>query len=284
MNKPDPRLLDPKLLRRRFDRAAAKFAEADFVHRNTEDGLFERMLPMQIEPKNIVDVGCGGGRSARRLAKRFKGARVVGLDQSGEMLRVSRSSRRWPSRVREVQGDAARLPFANGAVDLVFANLLMPWLNDVPAFFGEVARVLRKDGLFIFSSLGPSTLAELRAAWTDDSPHVLAFADMHNIGDASVQAGLRDPVLDVDALNISYRDADSLFRDLTASGARNSLAARWPALTGRRRFAQFRESLQQNGPLELGLELVFGHAWGGGPPPKAGEFTVAAAGIGRRRR
>jgi malonyl-CoA O-methyltransferase len=84
-----------------------------------------------------------------------------------------------------------------------------------------------------------------------------------------VRAGLSDPVLDTDFLNVSYRDTKSLFRDLTQLGARNSLAGRSRSLTGKQRFQAMEGQLNdqfKDGLLELRLEVVYGHAWGGGPP------------------
>ena len=197
--------------------------------------------------------------------------------------------RGWFSGIRDVQGDATRLPFVAGSFDLVFANMLLPWITQLPDCLAEVARVLRKDGLFMFSTLGPSSLIELREAWAkiDRDAHINRFADMHDIGDAMVRSGLGDPVLDVDNLEVTYSNAEALFADLTAAGARNSLQSRSRFLTGKGRFLKFRELLQGNGNdplLRLNLELVFGHAWGGGPPGPPGEYRLSPSDIGRRRR
>jgi len=110
---------------------------------------------------------------------------------------------------------------------------------------------------------------------------------MHDIGDTLVRSGLREPVLDVDYLTVTYRTVDDLFADLTRSGSRNCLAGRQRALTGRGRFEAVKQVLSGNGgeavpPLRL--ELVFGHAWGGGPRPTPGEFRLDPSRIGRRRR
>ncbi len=179
------------------------------------------------------------------------------------------------------------LPIRSGSIDLVFANLLLPWIDDLGSFLAEVARVLRKDGLFMFSSLGPDSLAELRDAWRaiDDVEHVNSFTDMHNVGDALMQAGLREPVVDVEHLTVTYGSVKSLFSDLTDAGARNCLQGRARGLTGKARFAALRESLEtrfDNGTLAVSLELVFGHAWGGGARGQAGEFRLAPESIGRR--
>lgn len=280
--------LDSDDVRRRFDRAARRFDEADFVHRQAAAGLFERMSPMLLNVQRILDAGAAAGQASRALAAKFKTSRVISLDLSLEMLRQARNSHRRFSRIAELQANATRLPLVAGSIDLVFANMLLPWSDDIPALFGEIGRVLRKDGLFVFSSLGPDSLQELRQAWqaVDPHEHVNSFVDMHDLGDALVHAGFREPVLDVDYLTVVYRNCNALFRDLTASGARNSLRRRRPTLTGKGRFNDMRARLEQkfrDGALPLRLELVFGHAWGGGAQYPAGEYHLDVSEIRRRR-
>jgi malonyl-CoA O-methyltransferase len=188
-----------------------------------------------------------------------------------------------------LQGDARRLPLQTGCADLIVANMLLPWIDDLPGCLAEIARVLRKDGVFVFSSLGPDSLSEIRKAWStvDQEVHVNPYPDMHDIGDAMVRAGLRDPVLDVDAMSVSYEDTASMYRDLTHCGARNCLEQRRHTLTGKRRFQAMENALRGNfadGRLTFGLELVYGHAWSGGPPQEPGEFRLDPATIGRRQR
>lgn len=276
-------------VRRRFDRAAATFDAGDFVHRHAAQGVYERMSPILLDAKRIVDLGSATGSAARELTKRYRGSHVVCVDRSLEMLKVARRNRWRFARVSELQADAAAVPLQSASIDLVFANMLLPWI-DVGEFFPEVNRVLRKDGLFAFSALGPDSLLELRQAWATVDPgeqHVNAFMDMHDVGDALVRAGMREPVLDVDYLTVTYRDADALIGDLTRAGARNSLAGRRDALTGRQRFEDMKRVLndfRKDGLLACRLELVFGHAWGGGPGQQAGEFRIDANRIGRRSR
>lgn len=289
MSEVDSGQLAASVIRRRFDRAAAGFDEADFIHRHTFDGLLQRLTPMTLQPAVILDLGCAAGAGTRSLSKQYRRAKVIGVDLSARMLQVASASKGWFSRIRHVNADACALPFAAGSIDLVIANLLLPWLHDPTPTLAEANRVLRKDGLFMFATLGPASLAEIRTAWktVDDAPHVSPFADMHNIGDALVRAGLRDPVLDVDELTVTYPDSSALFSDLTAAGARNALAARHGALTGKNRLLRFRQALEDQrsgGRLKLRLELVYGHAWGGGPRQAVGEFRLPAAEIGRRRR
>ena len=274
-------------VRRRFDHAAAAFDEFDFVHAVTRDGLLARLEPMLLDAKTIVDLGCATGTACKMLAKRFRGAQVIGIDHSPAMLHEAKKKKSWFARSVFIEGSAADIPLAEQSVDVVFCNQLLPWVDDVPSVFDEVNRVLRKNGLFIFASLGPDSFSELQRAWlaVDQDAHVHHFADMHNIGDAAVRAGLSDPVLDVDRLKVKYENSASLFRDLTGSGARNCLAERESSLTGKGRFAAMTQALQATGEdsgIELDLELVYGHCWGSGPRPHDGEVRIDANQIGRR--
>jgi malonyl-CoA O-methyltransferase len=273
-------------IRRRFDRAANAFDDADFVHGVTRHGLLERMRPITAEAAVVLDLGAATGSAIPLLQKRFRRARVIAVDSSPRMLQVTRGKRTLLSKRLAVQGDARALPFADASVDVVFCNLMLPWLDHPDSVFAEIARVLRRDGLFAFSTLGPDSLREIREAWqaVDGGAHVAGFPDMHDVGDALVRAGLRDPVLDVDRLTVNYRSEQALFRDLTAAGARNSLRRRQPGLTGRRRLRGFVETLFARGEeCSLTFELVYGHCWGSGARRADGEITVDAGQIPLRR-
>jgi malonyl-CoA O-methyltransferase len=220
-------------IRRRFDRAASRFHDADFVHAQTRDGILARLDPLLLDARSILDLGSATGATGRMLRQRFRRAQVVALDLSHEMLVEARRKKAWLSRSSMVQADAARLPFADGAFDLVVANQLLPWAPDPQPIFVEVARVLKEGGVFAFATLGPDSLREIERAWAsvDNAAHVNRFPDMHDIGDGLVRAGLSDPVLDIDRLAVSYSSPDRLFADLTAAGARNTLADRARGLT-----------------------------------------------------
>lgn len=274
--------------RRNFDRAAATFDSADFVHAHTREGLLARLAPVTVDARLVVDLGCATGSAINALEKRFRGARVVGVDVSPAMIVAARARRRFLSRAAYVCSDAHALPFADGSVDVVFSNLLLPYLGDPAALAAEVCRVLRKDGLFAFAAFGPDSLLELRRAWAavDDDVHVPGFPDMHDVGDALVRAGLRDPVLDVDRLRVDFASADALVRDLAATGCRNPLAVQRKSLSGRGRLARLKAALAAtSGGAEVGIgfELVYGHCWGRGGRP-SGDVHIDPGSIPVRRR
>ena len=279
---PTPRR--PQDLLRRLALAAPAFDSFAFVHDHTRQGLFDRLAPMTLSAGRIVDLGTATGAAIPALRKRFPRARVHGVDLSPDMLWQQPS--RLFSRRSLVCADAAALPFVDDSIDLVFANQLLSFTDDVAGVCREVGRVLSDDGIFAFALLGPDSFGELRAAWrrVDDTAHVASFPDMHNVGDALVRAGLRDPVLDVDRLRLQYATPAALYRDLAAVAARNSLADRARGLTGHRRLRAFEHALFGDGEaLTLELELVYGHAFGGQTPPPGGPVRISPESIGRRR-
>ncbi|HEX5786845.1 MAG TPA: methyltransferase domain-containing protein [Woeseiaceae bacterium] len=274
-------------LERRADRAAPGF-EAGVVHAHTQRGLLERLDPIAIEPAVVLDLGCGTGAATVALEKRFRGARIVGTERSAAMAAAARARRPWLSRAGYVRCRPAALPFADGAVDVVYSNLLLAHGDPQPVL-AEVARVLKPGGLFAFAALGPDSLGVLRRAWAavDDDLHVQRFPDMHDLGDLLVRSGLADPVLDVDRLSLEYRSAAGLFADLTAAAARNVLRGRRTTLTGRDRFRRMTSALAAAGSgeaIRVELEIVYGHGWGSGRGTPGGAVHIPAESIPLRRR
>jgi malonyl-CoA O-methyltransferase len=258
-------------VQRYADEASASFDRVDFVHEMTRDGLLSRLQPIVITAKTVVDLGTATGSACRPLARHFRRAHVIGVDLSLNMLAQARKKRGWFTRHSYIQADAEQLPFADHSIDVVFANLLLPWVRDPGRLFDEVARVLRKDGVFTFSTLGPDSLLELRQAWSAvvAEPGAGCFPDMHDLGDVAVRSGLRDPVLDVDRTAVSYASNESLSRDLRALGAPAALLAE----IGKTPSARTQR---------FDLELVFGHCWGSGPISGANEYRIDPAKIRRR--
>ncbi len=281
-------MLNHKHIRRRFERAASTFDDSDFVHSATREGLHARLAPLLVDAKIVIDLGAATGAASQVLEKRFRSARVISVDVAHGMLTKAREKKSWLSKSGFTQASAESLPFANESVDVIFCNLLLPWVSDPLLIFTEVARVLRKGGVFAFATLGPDSLREVGHAWgaVDSDAHVNRFPDMHNLGDGLVSAGLRDPVLDVDRLSVSYENSGRLFADLTAVGARNALRQRASSLTGKQRFAAMVAELDRgaaDGRITLDLELVFGHCWGAGPKIDPADYRIDATQIPVRR-
>jgi 2-polyprenyl-6-hydroxyphenyl methylase/3-demethylubiquinone-9 3-methyltransferase len=100
----------------------------------------------------VLDAGCGGGLVARELAA--AGATVVGLDRSLGSLGVARRAVAGRSGgFRPAQGRLERLPFADGAFDVVVAADVLEHVPDLPAAVAELARVLAPGGRLVFDTI-----------------------------------------------------------------------------------------------------------------------------------
>jgi malonyl-CoA O-methyltransferase len=268
----DPRQifgLDRRAVARAFDRASRSYDAAAALQARVRQELLTRLEELKVEPRTILDLGAGTGHGSRALKRRHPRAVVIAADIAPGMLDQARQQSRWLRRFERVRADAYALPFADGAFDLVFSNLMLQWCDDLDAVFAEISRVLKPGGLLLFSTFGPGTLFELRDAWAasgDGSNHVNHFFDAHALGSALMHAQLSEPVLDVDRIVTRYADASTLMRELKSIGAHNVTRGRARGLTGRRRLAamnQAYEALRRDGKLPATWEVIHASAWGG---------------------
>ena len=270
--------LDRALVKRRFARAAATYDEVAVLAREVARRMDERLDYIRVEPKRILDLGCGTGTDLQALGRRYPAAQRIGADFAAPMLTRARGERGLIDRLRAfarrndpllTEADATALPFARGSMSLVWSNLMLNWLTDPLPALKEAHRVLEIGGLLMFSTLGPDTLRELRGvlpAGRGDRVH--RFIDMHDIGDALVQAGFSDPVMDMEIVTLTYRDIDELLRDLRLSGSANAAHGRPRGLSGKAGWRAARESLEalrRDGRLPATFEVVQGHAWKAAP-------------------
>jgi malonyl-CoA O-methyltransferase len=248
--------LDRAAARRRFERAAATYAGASRLEGEVAARMLGRLDYVKIAPRRVLDAGSGPWCDARTLAKRYPGAEVLALDFSLGMLRAGRRALDiFARRPRLLCGDLAALPLADSSVDLVWSNLALQWAGDPPLVLREFHRVLAPGGLVMFSSLGPDTLKELRAA--AGAARVHAFVDMHDLGDMLVAAGFDAPVMDMEMLRLAYGDGAGLVHDLRASGQTSARADRPRGLAGK----GFRRRLEGALTREASFEVVYGHGW-----------------------
>jgi malonyl-CoA O-methyltransferase len=285
---PDPSDLDRDAVRRQFDRRAGAADPADFLLREVENRMLERLDLVRLAPDRILDVGCGLGDGVRRLRGRWAQADVVGVDFSER--RVARAAaidrpslgawaqgltRRLVGRPappgasgplgRYLVADAHKLPVASSTVDLLWSNLALHWFDDVPAAIGEWYRLIRPGGLLMFSAFGVDTLAELRAAGLG----LPVLPDMHDIGDALVAAGFAEPVMDTERLSVTWTDPARLLADLRALGGDARRSRPKGLATLRRREAALAglgaglRGADPSAPMAVGFELIYGHAWCG---------------------
>lgn len=310
---------DPLLLREIFDRRAASFDEVAFLPREIALRMRERLEYIKVAPVRVLDTACGAGTDLSGLRERFAEASVTGVDISSAMLARARIAefadadggsanagwRRFlPSTLAKAfgargpqlaQADFSALPFASGAFEMVWSNLALHWHPRPDEVLPEWQRVLKVNGLLMFSTFGPDTLRELAAAYREAErmlglqpmPHIIDFVDMHDFGDMLVESGFEIPVMDQEVLTITYKLPESLMKDVAGWGAypfaRNGAGRSADARELRRTVHEKLEMLRRDdGTIPLTFEVIYGHAWKAVPRTTAeGHGIVRIEDIGR---
>lgn len=275
----EPFFADRRALLRNFNGAAASFAQGDALHREVAARMVERLGYIKLEPRRALDLGCATGASGAGLRGLYPRAQLTGIDLAWHMARRAARADSWIARLRgarrhAVCADMAALPFAHASFGLVWSNLALHWLDDPEPALREAHRVLEMGGLLMFSTLGPDTLGELRAAWEqaearDDATgvpawHVKRFIDLHDIGDLLVKTGFATPVMDMEKIVLTYESLDRLVADLRTTGSGNAMRGRRRGITGKlawKRVNAAYEARRTAGRLPATFEVVYGHAW-----------------------
>ncbi len=105
-----------------------------------------------IDPANIAELGCGGGRNTKELLKRYPKAKIIALDYSPVSVDKAEELNKdmiAAGRCAVICGNVAELPFEDGAFDLATAFETVYFWPGLEHCFGEVCRILKPGGVFM---------------------------------------------------------------------------------------------------------------------------------------
>ena len=266
-----------------FDRIAGVYDGHAALEQEVGKRLLSRTVFNQLEPGQILDLGCGTGECSTALKNSFRKANVTGLDFSPAMLEQSRRKPKLMRPVRFVCGDMSRLPLADESLDMVFSNLANYWSTDPPRLYAEVRRVLRKDGMFLFSTLGPGSLSQLREVWAtvDEAVEVPWFADILEVGDALAAAGFAEPAMDADRITLEYSNVESMMEELESTGTGLLVKGGDTWRTRSQELAEAWKPLMSGEKYPLTFEIIYGAAFGPseGQPRKTADGDVVTISV-----
>jgi SAM-dependent methyltransferase len=273
-------IFDRRLRRLRRDRAAARFGQADYLHRLAADELLERLDIVRRPFARALDLGCGDSYLANRLRER--GIHVVPADPGYTFARAAEG----------IQCDEDMLPFGDSAFDLVVSVGVLDSVDDLPGALLLIRRSLRPDGLFLGAMASAGSLPRLRSAMlaADEAegaaaPRIHPQIDVRAAGDLLVRAGFALPVADTEGIDVRFSDLFSLVRDLRAMGATSLLAARPRKPVGRVALAaaaaEFASQADPDGKVAERFEILHLLGWAPSPdqprPARRGSATVSLA-------
>lgn len=301
--------INKRHVQQQFERRLGR-ADTEFLYGEVAQRLFDRLCLIRLAPANMMDAGCGTGLRTALLRSRFPKTDLISVDHSPLLLErlreqqgLSRWSKPWARLRKQGQHQVRCADMANTGVtaeslELVWSNLAIHWHDRPHDVLKEWARVLKPNGLALFSGWGPATGIELRQALTQvgdkagqdqNQPPMatLPLVDMHDLGDLMVQQGFSDPVMDQETLTLTYDQPEALLADAWALGG-NPNPHRRAGLLGRQWRNDLLEALASNrqadtGKLTLTIEVAYGHAWRSGTRRMAGETRISLDTITGRR-
>ncbi|MEH6582231.1 MAG: malonyl-ACP O-methyltransferase BioC [Halioglobus sp.] len=244
-----------------FSRAAGQYDSAAQLQRAVGTRLLESTDYTAAAPELVLDLGCGTGYFHPALKRRFPSAHYVGLDLAPGMVQFARAQ--FPDEQKWLVADAEGLPLAANSVDLVFSSLAIQWCHSPQRLFAELARVLKPGGRCVFTSLGPETLKELRAAWAavDKHQHVNTFLPPEQLTEAASAVPGVSLQLRSERFIMEYDRVRELLTELKTLGAHNMNRGRQTGLTGRRALQGMLtayESWRKNDKLPATYDVLFG--------------------------
>jgi malonyl-CoA O-methyltransferase len=248
-----------------FAKAATSYNEAAVVQKEILIRLLDKLKVLQQNQVNaLLDVGSGTGLASELLREHCGDNSYYAIDFALPMLAWAKNENAANYQYA-VCGDVESLPFQDNSIDIIFSASTLQWCNDVGAAFQEICRVLKDQGLLLFSSFGPDTLKELRHcfAQVDDHPHVSSFIDMQSLGDGLLASGFESPVMESEIITVEYSDPMQLLRDLQDTGATNHLEQRTRGLMSRKRLTnvldEYKKFMLPNGKYPASYEVLYGH-------------------------
>ncbi|MDP6103399.1 MAG: malonyl-ACP O-methyltransferase BioC [Gammaproteobacteria bacterium] len=245
-------------IRDAFNNAAVNYNKHALIQKEVAFRTDQKFDLIRPNNQTILDLGSGTGLLTDRILSRFPKSQIIIIDFAYNALLKNKAK-------TKICADTNKLPIKDNSVDIIVSSLMMQWCTDLNKFFVECFRVLKSDGLILFSTFGPDTLKELKKSWSvvDNKDHVNKFIDMHDIGDQLLNNGFQDPVMEMEKLVVNYETVVELLRDIKGIGAQ-TVIHRSKSLTGKSMFngmVEMYESYRKDGKIPATYEVVYGHAW-----------------------
>ena len=170
------------------------------------------MMP-DLRGKTVLDLGCGFGEHCKLFVD-LGAEKVVGIDISEKMLEIAQTENNHP-RITYLQMPMENLIQLNGEFDIVVSSLALHYVEDFQEVVKNICRLLKKDGVFIFSQEHPIVTSHSGGSrWTKNENGEKLHVNLSNYG----VEGERDVTWFVDGIKIYHRTFSTIVNTLCAAG------------------------------------------------------------------
>jgi malonyl-CoA O-methyltransferase len=242
-----------------FNRFAKTYDEFAVVQKEIAKRLFNRLeiinskLQNNLE-HNILELGSGTGILSKLLLNKYQAKQIIATDFANQSLTLNP----LPNKICL---DSHELPVKENSFEIVISNLMMQWC-DIEQITKEASKVLKNDGLFLFSTFGPQTLIELGESWSkvDNNQHISTFMDMHDIGDKMLGLGFKNVVVESEIITLTYEKVMDLLIDLKNIGAQN-INSKNISKSNLSQMIKNYEKFRTSGKLPATYEVIYAHGF-----------------------
>jgi SAM-dependent methyltransferase len=226
-----PIIFDRQRLAANRRRAAAGYAQHDFLQRHIAKDLAERLSLQTRDFGKALILGSSGGIMRQALAaENLIGDGKIGFVAEADITAAMLATDAAAGLVL----DEENLPLAEASLDLVVSLWGLHHVNDLPGTLVQIKRALKPNGLLLAALPGNETLRDLRQAFLQAEAemsggagaHIHPFADLRDLGGLLQRAGFALPVADSDIVPVRYGSPFSLLADLRGMGDSNILTQR----------------------------------------------------------
>ena len=250
-------------LKNKLNHNASKLISLEFIYQEIAKRMFTRMDYIKINPKMILDLGSGINIDSNLLNKNFPNANVINIDIALNVLKHYRPQTNFFKKILKtpsinICANATTLPLISQSIDLVWSNLMLPYITNIDALFSEIHRILKLQGMLLISGLGVDSLIQLRQIGF----RTYNFPDMHIIGDILVKHEFSNPVTDIEYITLEYDNFNQLLQDIRVAGCGFSIDM--PNTLTKSQYLSLQNnflSMTKNGKTPLTLEIFYAHAW-----------------------
>lgn len=227
-------------VRRAFNTATNTYDAAADWQKSVGEILLNYTDEIKPHHKTILDLGAGTAHLAHQIQQRYPTNQLFALDIAEGMLQFSKQH------LKEgffVCSDAENLGLKNHCVDMVVSNMVLHWCHSLKKTLQEQYRILKKEGVLLFSVLGPQSLQSLKVAWNcvDQYSHINHFPHAEMIRQACHTANFSLLRFEYHKIEKHYENVFELMHHLKATGAKNITSNKPKGLMGKQKIKTLSE-------------------------------------------
>lgn len=221
-------LFNLKALSLNRGKAFSSFKNHNFLHKYVAKDIVDRLGLLNIEPKEILELGAREGVLTKLLLDKYANADLTIFESADGLAKKNPCHQKMIAESEEFAEDYQ----SEKRADLVVSLLNMHWLNDIEQFLQDIYDAMTNEGVFVANFFGEKTLQKLKYIMLDIEsksglkhfPHVIPFIKQEAIYRLLQKVGFEFVVVDSEIIDVEYKNGKNLVEDLRAMAETNILS------------------------------------------------------------